>query len=152
MSRRSRTPDEVPFWKIKKLEEMTRMEWESLCDGCAKCCLHKIEDFDTAEIFATNVACKLLDLKSCRCSNYENRKRHVPDCQILTPKKVRSLTWLPSTCAYRLIDQGKDLPSWHPLITGHAHTVHKAGISVRNRVIPERDNMDLEDFVVDWVL
>lgn len=152
MSRDSRKIEEVPFWKQKSLEELSRSEWESLCDGCGKCCLHKIEDFDTGEIVATRVACKLLDITSCQCSDYKNRKKHVSDCQILTPKKVRRLTWLPSTCAYRLIDEGKELPSWHPLRTGHAHSVHKAGMSVRGKVIRERENMDLEDFVVDCLL
>ncbi len=143
---------EEPFWKLKTLKQMSRREWESLCDGCGKCCLHKIEDADTGEILTTNVACKLLDIKSCRCSDYENRRKHVADCQILTPKKVASFRWLPSTCAYRLVSEGRDLPAWHPLLSGHASSVFKAGVAVRGKVISERENMELEDFIVDWIL
>lgn len=145
-------PSEEAFWKVKSLEEMSRREWESLCDGCGKCCLHKIEDADTGEILATNVACKLLDPKTCRCRDYENRRKHVSDCQILTPKRVASFRWLPSSCAYRLLSEGRDLPRWHPLVSGSPQTVHNAGVSVRGKVVPERPHMELEDFVVDWIL
>ena len=141
----------LPFWKQKSLDAMTPSEWESLCDGCAKCCLHKIEDEDTGELFFTKVACKLLDIKTARCRDYPNRRKKVADCKILTPKKVRSLRWLPATCAYRLLDEGKDLPLWHPLVSGNAQSVHKAGASVIGKVVLERDGMELEDFVVDWL-
>ena len=149
---RSTPATEAPFWKAKSLTQMSSKEWESLCDGCAKCCLHKIEDEDTGEIFLTKVACKLLDLKTCRCSDYPNRRRHVSDCQILTPKRVPSFSWLPQTCAYRLLSEGKDLPTWHPLITGSATSVHKAGASVRGKVVLEREGIGLEDFIVDWLI
>jgi len=140
-----------PFWKAKTLEQMSSSEWESLCDGCGKCCLHKIEDEDTGEIAFTNVACKLLDAKTCRCSNYSKRIHFVKDCQVLNPKKVRKLAWLPSTCAYKIVGEGRDLPSWHPLITGNRESVHKAGVSVKNKIISENSVKDLEDFVVDWI-
>ena len=139
------------FWKVKTLEQMSTTEWESLCDGCGKCCLHKIEDEETGEIAFTNVACKILDAKTCRCSNYSKRIHFVKDCQVLNPKKVRKLNWLPSTCAYKLVGEGRDLPSWHPLITGNRESVHKAGISVKNKIISENSVKDLEDFVVDWI-
>jgi uncharacterized cysteine cluster protein YcgN (CxxCxxCC family) len=140
-----------PFWKVKELEDMSREEWESLCDGCGKCCLYKLEDDETGVISFTNVACKLLDAKSCQCSDYKNRKKHVPDCQVFNAKKVRKIHWLPSTCAYRLLAEGKDLPRWHPLVSGHPSTVHKAGVSVRNKIVSETQVKNLEDFVVDWI-
>jgi uncharacterized protein len=127
-----------PFWQTKTLAEMSASEWESLCDGCGRCCMNKIEDADTGEIYLTRVACKLLDLTSCRCSDYENRKKHVPDCIRLTPKSVGNLSWLPATCAYRLRDEGKPLPAWHPLRTGDPDSVHAAGISVRGFAKSER--------------
>jgi uncharacterized protein len=127
-----------PFWKTKALEDMSAAEWESLCDGCGRCCLNKIEDIDTGQIHLTKVACKLLDLSLCRCSDYPNRQKQVPDCIRLTPEMVRNLTWLPSTCAYRLVAEGRDIPSWHPLKTGDPDTVHAAGISVRGFARSER--------------
>lgn len=138
------------FWRDKSLKEMTPAEWESLCDGCGRCCLHKLQFEDTGEISYTNVACRLLDLKSCRCKKYEQRQRFVPDCVALTPEAVESLTWLPSTCAYRLVAEGKDLYWWHPLMTGDPNSVHDAGISVRRRAIAERGAGDLEDHIVTW--
>ena len=141
---------EEPFWRRKTLAEMTRGEWESLCDGCAKCCLDKLEDDDTGEISYTEVACRLLDLGTCRCTDYANRKRFVPDCVVLTPRTVARLTWLPSSCAYRLISEGKDLEWWHPLVSGDPETVHRAGVSVRGRAVPEAVAGDLEDHVVRW--
>ncbi len=128
---------EEPFWRRKTLAEMTRSEWESLCDGCAKCCLDKLEDEDTGEIRYTEVACRLLDLGTCRCTDYANRKRFVPDCVILTARRVDRLAWLPSTCAYRLLSEGKDLEWWHPLVSGDPETVHRAGVWVRGREVPE---------------
>lgn len=139
------------FWKRKSLEQMSDSEWESLCDGCGKCCLHKIEDEDTGDIAFTNVACRLLDAKTCRCINYPKRKKFVGDCQVLTPKKVRRLVWLPMTCGYRIVAEGRDLPAWHPLVSGSAETVHKAGVSVKNKTVSEDRVKDLEDFVVDWI-
>lgn len=142
----------TPFWKVKSLDEMTSGEWESLCDGCARCCLNKLEDWDTGEIVWTRVACTLLDSDSCRCKDYGNRAATVPDCIQLTPSEVRTLTWLPPTCAYRLVREGKDLYWWHPLVSGDSETVHQAGISVRGRTVPE-DGMELEDYedhVVTW--
>ena len=141
---------EEPFWRRKTLAEMTRSEWESLCDGCAKCCLDKLEDDDTGEIQYTEVACRLLDLGTCRCTDYSNRTRFVPDCVVLTPRTVARLTWLPSSCAYRLISEGKDLEWWHPLVSGDPETVHRAGVSVRGRAVPEAVAGDLEDHVVRW--
>lgn len=140
----------VPFWKTKALAKMTKAEWESLCDGCAKCCLNKLENDATGEIQYTDIACRLLDTELCRCVSYADRKRFVPDCQILNIQSIKRLTWLPSTCAYRLLDEGKELFWWHPLISGDPETVHEAGISVRGRVVSERDTDDLEGRVVGW--
>ncbi|HSV29091.1 MAG TPA: YcgN family cysteine cluster protein [Candidatus Omnitrophota bacterium] len=140
----------LPFWRTKALTSMSPDEWESLCDGCGKCCLHKLEDEDTGEIAYTNVACRLLNLGTCRCKDYDNRKAHVPDCVRLTPEAVADLSWLPSTCAYRLLSEGKDLPWWHPLVSGDPDSVHLAGISVRNRVVAENRAGPLEHHIVDW--
>lgn len=144
--------DARPFWKTTDLEEMTETQWESLCDGCGRCCLNKLEDWDTGEIAWTNVACKLLDAETCRCKDYENRQAKVPDCIGLTPKTVRALTWLPPTCGYRLIAERRDLYWWHPLVSGDPETVHQAGVSVRGRTIPE-EGLDVDDFenhIVEW--
>ena len=140
---------ELPFWERKKLAEMSPEEWESLCDGCAKCCLHKLEDIDTGELAFTNVACRLLDIGACRCGNYERRNTLVPDCVVLNPKKVSELVWMPSTCAYRLLAEGKRLAHWHPLVSGDPDSVHRAGISVRSRCISERHAGPLEHHVLD---
>ena len=123
-------PSDQPFWKTKTLAEMSRVEWESLCDGCGRCCLNKLEDEDTGRFLYTRAACKLLDLKTCRCTDYANRSSKVPDCVTLTPENVASLGWLPGTCAYRLLDEGKPLAWWHPLVSGRQDTVAEAGISV----------------------
>src|SRR5688500_10417759 len=114
---------------------MNPAEWESLCDGCGRCCLNKLEDFDTAEIVWTDVACRLLDEGTCRCTNYPGRQAEVPDCIQLTPESVRTLSWLPPTCGYRLVEEGRDLYWWHPLVSGDPATVHQAGISVRGRTV-----------------
>ena len=131
----------APFWKTKSLEEMTAAEWESLCDGCARCCLVKLEDEDTGEIHFTDIGCTLLDAKACRCRDYRRRSRRVPDCVRLTPAVVRTLSWLPVTCAYRLVSEGKDLPDWHPLASGSPESVHEAGVSVRGRVYAAEDDI-----------
>ncbi len=144
---------ELPFWKRKTLKEMTRAEWESLCDGCARCCLYKLEDEETGEIFYTNVVCRLLDTYNCRCSSYKDRARLVPTCLVLDADLVQQLRWMPKTCAYRLIAEGKDLEWWHPLVSGDPNSVHAAGISVRWRTQAEKDvDMEnLEDEIVDWL-
>lgn len=142
---------ELPFWKRKTLREMSPSEWESLCDGCGKCCLLKLEDWDTSKISYTSVACRGLDLNSCHCKFYQRRKIEVPDCIVLTQESVEEFTWLPKTCGYRLIAEGKDLADWHPLVSGDPETVHRAGISVRDRATSEEKfRGDLEDFTVDW--
>ncbi len=128
---------------------MTREEWESLCDGCGRCCLLKLEDADTGEIHYSDVACKLLDHNSCRCSKYPRRHKLVPDCIVLTPDNLHELDWMPSTCAYRLLRDGQELYWWHPLVSGDPATVHLAGISVRGRAVAE-GTADPEDRIVDW--
>ncbi|HWT30363.1 MAG TPA: YcgN family cysteine cluster protein [Propylenella sp.] len=130
-------PADEPFWRTKRLDEMSPAEWESLCDGCARCCLNKLEDVDTGEIAWTDVACHLLDGSTCRCRDYANRQQHVPDCIPLDPNAVRNLGWLPPTCAYRLVEEGRDLYWWHPLVSGDPDSVHQAGISVRGRTVSE---------------
>lgn len=137
----------APFWKTKSLEEMSAAEWESLCDGCGKCCLSKLEDEDTGDIYWTSVACRLFDAASCRCADYRNRLSRVADCVRLTPANVRSIAWLPSTCAYRLVAAGDELPDWHPLVSGSAETVHQAGVSVRGKITAsEADLGEAEDY------
>lgn len=142
-----------PFWQTKTLTEMSSQEWESLCDGCGRCCLHKLEDEDTGDIAYTNVSCHLLDTHQCRCTNYAERQRLVPFCRQLTPETVRQTPWLPQTCAYRLVAEGQDLAWWHPLVSGDPETVHQAGISVRGYVIPEQlVPLDtLHDYIIDWI-
>src|SRR5881397_538958 len=141
------------FWKTKTLEEMSNVEWESLCDGCARCCLEKLEDEDTGKIYFTHVACKLLDAGLCTCKDYPNRSDKVPDCVRLTPENVRTLNWLPPTCGYRLVADGRDLYWWHPLVSGDPDTVHSAGISVRGKVKASEDEVpdaELEARIVSW--
>ena len=147
------TPDRnAPFWRRKSLAEMSGKEWESLCDGCAKCCLVKLQDMDSGATDYTDVACRLLDSGTCRCTDYANRQALVPDCVVLSSDTIAALGWMPSTCAYRLLSEGKDLPWWHPLVSGDPETVHLAGISVRHRVLLETevDEDALEDRIVDW--
>jgi len=146
--------DAGPFWRRKSLEEMTDGEWEALCDGCGRCCLLKLEDEDTGRIYATDVACRLLDGETCRCRDYEQRHQVVTDCVRITAKVVPDLEWLPPTCAYRLVDEGRDLYWWHHLVSGDVETVHAAGISVKGRTVREEDVPveDLEDRLADWPL
>jgi uncharacterized protein len=127
----------VTFWTETKLADMSDTQWESLCDGCGKCCIIRLEDDDTGEIYTTDVACKLLDGASCKCRDYPNRQQFVPDCVKLTPQNMGELSWLPKTCAYRLVSEGTPLYDWHPLISGDANSVHKAGMSVQNKTTPE---------------
>ena len=138
-----------PFWREKTLRQMSRSEWESLCDGCGKCCVHKLEDEDTGELLTTNVACRLLDRRTGRCKDYRNRRAYVPECVRLTPEKIKQLDWLPSTCAYLRLANGEDLPDWHPLITGDPESVHAAGQSVRGWTVSEDDVGDLENHVIE---
>ena len=141
----------APFWEVKKLAEMSASEWESLCDGCAKCCLHKLQDEETDEIFYTSVACAKLDLETCRCSVYEDRLRYVPDCLDLVQENLEELEGLPDSCAYRLVSEGRALPQWHHLGSGEKNSVHKAGMSVRGRVVSEHDvaEDELELYIID---
>ncbi|HYF23210.1 MAG TPA: YcgN family cysteine cluster protein [Caulobacteraceae bacterium] len=134
-----------PFWETKRLDQTTVQEWESLCDGCGLCCLIRFEDEDTGEIIPTRVSCKLFDAELCRCKDYENRKKTVPDCIKLTPWNIEDLQWMPPSCAYRRLHEGRGLPDWHPLITGDPESVHKAGISVRGQTVPETALADPED-------
>ena len=137
------------FWELP-LAELSRAEWEALCDGCGLCCLHKLEDADTGEILPTNIACKLLDLETARCSDYRHRKAYVPDCLRLTPRNVGQQHWLPATCAYRVRYQGRPLPDWHYLVSGSRESVRKAGHSVIGRVVNESEAGPLEHHLVDW--
>jgi uncharacterized cysteine cluster protein YcgN (CxxCxxCC family) len=138
-----------PFWRTTPLTEMTPAQWESLCDGCGKCCLHKIRERD-GTLTLTNVACRLLDVSTGRCGNYLKRKQLVRDCVVLTPQRMRKLDWLPRTCAYRLIGEGKDLPEWHPLRSGTPDSVHAAGVSVAGRCVSERQAGPLRQHVISW--
>ena len=142
--------DRTPFWE-KPLAGLDRAEWEALCDGCGRCCVHKLEDEETGMLYATNVACKLLDRRNGRCLDYAHRMKRVSDCVKLDRRNLGALDWLPETCAYRLVGEGKDLHWWHPLVSGDPKTVHQAGISVRGRAISERAAGDLEDHIVDWI-
>ena len=144
---------ESRFWKLKPLEALDKTEWESLCDGCGRCCLVKLEDEETGVIYFTDVTCKLFEADTCRCADYSQRRRKVRDCIKLTPETARSLSWLPPTCAYRLVGEGRDLKWWHPLVSGSAETVHEAGISVRGRDLVSETGMKLEDYpdhIVSW--
>ncbi len=141
-----------PFWETKSLDEMTKPEWESLCDGCGKCCLGKVDDpHGSGDLKHTNVACRLLDPHACRCSSYEVRHRFVPDCVRLTPEKIARLIWLPSSCAYKRVARGDGLSDWHPLVSGDPETVHTSGNSVRGQTVSERDATKFEDHIVDWL-
>ena len=141
-----------PFWKTKSLQEMSQVEWESLCDGCARCCLHKLEDVDTGEVHYTSVVCRLMT-DDCRFSAYLDRTELVPDCVQLTPERTEEFEWLPTTCAYRMVYEGKDLAWWHPLVSGDPDTVHSAGISVKGKALSE-DHVHpdaIDEHIIRWV-
>ena len=141
-----------PFWKTRSLETLSREEWESLCDGCGKCCLQKLEDEETREIYFTNIVCDLLDLDSCRCTHYQERSTLVPTCVTLSPKDLADPYWLPPSCAYRLLAENKDLPAWHPLrCGGDRRKMELAGHAVSGKVVREADADDWEHHLIDWI-
>ena len=145
--------DKPPFWRNRALTDFSKSEWESLCDGCGRCCLVKLEEEDTGEIFFTDVGCRLLDAKNARCSDYGHRSRRVKDCIKLDPAGAAELSWLPPTCAYRLIARGEDLPDWHPLVSGRKESVIEAGVSVIGKVFALEDDLSIEqqvERVVAW--
>ena len=140
------------FWEKVALKKLTPAEWEALCDGCGKCCLNKLEDPDTGEVALTRVACKLLDDETCHCSQYDIRKQIVPICVVLTPANIeKNAYWMPETCAYRLLWEGKTLYDWHPLLSGDPNTVHEAGVSVQGWTIPEFEvaEDDWENYIIE---
>jgi uncharacterized cysteine cluster protein YcgN (CxxCxxCC family) len=145
-------PTPAPFWKTKTLKQMTDAEWESLCDGCGKCCLVKLEDEETQELYFTSLHCKLLNPGTCQCSDYANRKKYVPECVKLTPDSIPTLDWLPNTCAYKLVHEGQDLKDWHHLVCGDRDEVHRRGISAKGKVRSEVgvDDEDALDYLIDW--
>lgn len=138
-------PDDRPFWETKTLAQMSPSEWESLCDGCGLCCLVRLEDEATGEVTPTRVHCRLFDPDACRCTDYQNRRAHVADCIKLTPGNIKDLFWMPRSCAYRRLHEGKPLPAWHPLLTGDPESVHRAGVSVRGQTVSELALADPED-------
>ena len=144
---------DIPFWKDKSLAEMTKDEWESLCDCCGRCCLRKVEYEETGEVYYTDIACRYLDEKSCKCREYERSASLVSDCLKLSPEDVKGFFWLPKTCSYRLIAEGRDLEKWHVLLSFDLESVHRSGISVRDRVVMEESvsEDELDDHIIDWV-
>lgn len=141
------------YWNTTPLPDLSHQEWEMLCDGCGKCCLHKLQDEDTEEVFYTRVACELLDLKRGSCRDYRNRFQRVPDCMDVSTMTTEQMKWLPSSCAYRLRSEGKELPLWHPLISGHVASVQKDPRGIRGKVISEVkvNPEDLEDYIIRWI-
>lgn len=141
-----------PFWEVKSLDAMSDVEWESLCDGCGRCCMHKLEDEESGEVHFTRVSCHLLDTETCRCSDYPNRFDYVPDCLTIKPLDGQKLSWLPASCAYRLLSEGKPLDKWHPLVSGQADSVHLAGISMAHQCISEKyvSVDELEEHIISW--
>lgn len=144
----------IPFWQRKKLNEMSQAEWESLCDGCGQCCLQKLEDEDTGEVFNTELVCRFMNQDTCRCTVYPERLKKVPGCTVLTPETVADYPWLPATCAYRTLAEGRPLADWHPLRSGDPESVHRAGVSVRGKVISEDQvpEDDWQEHIIHWVL
>ena len=138
------------FWQTKTLAQMSQAEWESLCDGCGRCCLVKLEDKETGDIALTDIACRLLDNQRCKCKQYDMRHEIVADCVRLTPQNISQLKWMPKSCAYRLLAEEKDLAWWHPLISGNKETVHQAGISIQGKTVSEDDNLQPEDRIISW--
>ena len=145
---------EIPFWQRKRLDEMTAGEWESLCDGCGKCCLAKLEDEDTGEVYYTDLVCRYMDQDTCGCTVYPQRLEKVPACTVLTPDTLGDYHWLPHSCAYRRLSEGRPLADWHPLRSGDSDSVHRAGISVRHRVQSEAEvpEEDWEEHIIHWVI
>ncbi|VAW93405.1 UPF0260 protein YcgN [hydrothermal vent metagenome] len=144
--------DNKPFWQNKSLAEMNKQEWESLCDNCGKCCLHKLEDDETGEVYYCNVVCHLFDMQRCTCGDYANRATRVPACAVLTVENIPQFGWMPKTCAYRLLSEGKPLLDWHPLVSGDPESVYRSGHSVRDRVVIENPDTDLQLHITDWDL
>lgn len=154
MNKPKKSLENQPWWQQKELSEFTTDEWESLCDHCAKCCLNKLEDEDDGTVYYTDVACNLLDGQTCRCSNYPKRQILMPDCVRLTPQNLEQLYWMPPSCAYRLVYEGKDLPSWHHLVSGSKETIHQQAESIIGKFVFSKDvsEDEWEDRVVDWPL
>jgi uncharacterized cysteine cluster protein YcgN (CxxCxxCC family) len=147
--------DDIPFWRRNAMKDMTQAEWESLCDGCGRCCLNKLQEEGTDRTFYTDVGCRLLDGQACRCTDYAHRAKKVKDCVQLSPRNINRISWLPPTCGYRLVTDGKDLYWWHPLVSGDPDTVHAAGVSVRGKVGASEEHVrdeELEDRIVQWPL
>lgn len=140
------------WWEEKRLSALSSSEWESLCDHCGKCCLLKLEDEDTGDVYYTDVACSLVDAKSCHCSNYLEREALVPDCLKLTPDNLEQIAWMPLSCSYRRIMEGRGLPEWHHLVCGSKDEIHHQGFSIRGRYIDENEVKDVEEHIVEWPL
>ncbi len=145
---------QIPFWQRKRLDEMTQLEWESLCDGCGQCCMNKLQDEDTGEVYHTDLVCRYMNVQTGQCTVYSRRLEKVPECTVLTPETVARYSWLPYTCAYRTLAEGRPLADWHPLRSGDPESVHRAGVSVRGRVISESSvpEDDWEEHIIHWVL
>lgn len=142
--------NQTPFWKTKSLAELSKQEWESLCDSCGKCCLHKLEDEASGEVFYTSVVCDLINLDNCRCTRYADRCNLVPNCLNLRQHAFTKFNWLPATCAYKLLAEGEELPSWHPLVTGNNTAMHNAGVSIRSYAMKESTVEHIEQHIIKW--